>query len=411
MPLTHPVSSSVSSPTSRRRAKDIGAPRVVAVTDARDLAAHRTAWTDLVQDAIEPNSFYEPWSLIPLLEAFGEGDWTVLFIYDDAEGDESRSLIGVVPLQKSRLRVLPWPIWSLWENPYCFHCVPLLRQRVAARALSAVGKWINRSTSTVPLLDWHHVSADGPLRQTLGTMIYENSWTATSRDSYGRALLVRCDDSETYQQEKLSRHQRHELRRQRRRLAELGPLEARVCQPDDNVEKWIEDFLALEAAGWKGRDGTAISSKPTDREWFTRSMRAGFAEGRVGFLGLFLNDRPVALKCNFLCPPGSYAFKIAFDESYPKFSPGVLLEIDNIDWFHDQTDLEWMDSCAARDHSMINRIWADRRQIERLLVAPGYRGQAYLAAWNAMQSAKNAWQHWKAGKSHTEPVQASTTSV
>lgn len=411
MPLTHSALLPVPSSASRHRAPSAGATHVVAITDVRELATQQAAWTDLVGNAIEPNAFYEPWSLIPLLKAFGDGDWTVLFVHDDAEANEQAALLGVIPLQKSRLRLLPWPIWSLWENPYCFHCVPLLRQGAAARALAAVGQWINRSTDTVPLLDWHHVTADGPLREAIGTMIDENGWTATSRDTYGRALLARCQDSETYQQEKLSRHQRHELRRQRRRLAELGPLEARVCQPDENVETWIEDFLALEAAGWKGRDGTAISSNPADREWFTRSMRAGFAEGRVGFLGLFLNDRPVALKCNFLCPPGSYAFKIAFDESYPKFSPGVLLEIDNIDWFHAQANLEWMDSCAARDHSMINRIWGNRRQIERLLIAPGYRGQAYLAAWNALQTAKNAWHHWKPGKGKTESIQRSTTSV
>lgn len=410
MPPTHSAISPVPS-TPAQRERFARATRTVAVTDVKELAAHRAAWTDLVRNVVEPNAFYEPWSLIPLLETFGDGDWTVLFIYDAAVANESRALLAVVPLQKSRLRLLPWPIWSLWENPYCFHCVPLLRHGAAACALSAVGQWINRSIDTVPLLDWHHVTADGAVREALGTMIDENGWTAKSRDSYGRAVLVRCHDSETYQQEKLSRHQRHELRRQRRRLGELGPLEARVCRPDDDVESWIEDFLALEAAGWKGRDGTAISSNPADREWFTRSMRAGFAAGRVGFLGLFLDGRAVALKCNFLCPPGSYAFKIAFDESYPKFSPGVLLEIDNIDWFHDQTDLEWMDSCAARDHSMINRIWADRRQIERLLVAPGYRGQAYLAAWNALQTARNAWHHWKPGKGQPESIQPSTNSI
>ena len=44
----------------------------------------------------------------------------------------------------------------------------------------------------------------------------------------------------------------------------------------------------------------------------------------------------VAMKCNFLSGAGSFAFKIAFDEAFARFSPGVQLEIDNVQAFHEQ---------------------------------------------------------------------------
>ena len=53
---------------------------------------------------------------------------------------------------------------------------------------------------------------------------------------------------------------RKELRRQRKRFAEMGHL---VCAPDtipSNISFAINDFLALEAAGWKGRRTSTSSA-------------------------------------------------------------------------------------------------------------------------------------------------------
>ena len=63
-------------------------------------------------------------------------------------------------------------------------------------------------------------------------------------------------------------------------------------------------------------------------------------------LALRLNGRRIACKCNFLAGPGSFAFKIAFDEAYARYSPGKLLEVENIRLAHERPGLEWMDSCA-----------------------------------------------------------------
>ena len=91
-------------------------------------------------------------------------------------------------------------------------------------------------------------------------------------------------------------------------------------------------------------------------------------------LALELNGKPIAQKCNFLAENGSYAFKIAYDEDYARYSPGLLLEIENIEHFHATPEIEWMDSCAVPDHFMINRLWLDRRTIQTVLIPTGKRG-------------------------------------
>ena len=63
-------------------------------------------------------------------------------------------------------------------------------------------------------------------------------------------------------------------------------------------------------------------------------------------LALCLDDEPVALKLNLLCPGGGHTFKIAYDERLEKFSPGVLLELENIRRMHES--LTRMDGLAGR---------------------------------------------------------------
>src|SRR3546814_16764560 len=74
-----------------------------------------------------------------------------------------------------------------------------------------------------------------------------------------------------------------------------------------------------------------------------------------------------------------FSFKIAFDETMSRFSPGVLIEIDNLRRVLNRDDLDWMDSCAAADHPMIDSLWGERRQIVQYRVA--LRGVGRSIAW------------------------------
>ena len=79
---------------------------------------------------------------------------------------------------------------------------------------------------------------------------------------------------------------------------------------------------------------------------------------------------PIAMLATFLTPPGAYSYKTAFDERYARFSPGVLLQRENLAIL-ERGDIAWSDSCAAADHPMIDHIWRERRPIGRLSIAIG----------------------------------------
>ena len=73
---------------------------------------------------------------------------------------------------------------------------------------------------------------------------------------------------------------------------------------------------------------------------------------------------------NFLTAPGSFSFKTAYDEEYARYSPGVLLQRENLEILS-RSDIAWCDSCAAPDHPMIERIWREKRSVVRVSVALG----------------------------------------
>lgn len=344
------------------------------VRGAAELQQHRQAWQQLAEQAAEGNPFYEPWMLLPALESFGTGEIHVLLLYRASRRtDAPPEMCGLFPLHRMRLGRWPFHVWRLWQHRYDYSCVPLVRRDCATEAVLAAGNWVANEAPGRGLWDLHHITGDGLFASSLLEAARKDGWLVHCADTYHRAMLDCTGDVSAYDQGFVNSRTRQEQRRMKRRLAECGELETRIWDGQSDIDQWIRWFVELEQAGWKGREETALADNQTDMEYFESIICQGAARGRVAMLGLFLNGVPIALKCNFLSPPGSYAFKIAFDETFHRYSPGIQLELENIVWAHRQPELKWMDSCAVRDHFMINRLWHQRRQIQRLLISPGHR--------------------------------------
>ena len=76
-------------------------------------------------------------------------------------------------------------------------------------------------------------------------------------------------------------------------------------------------------------------SSEEDRRFFSRIAREAFARGALSMLALRLDGVPIAMKCNLESGVGAFALKVAFDETYARFSPGVALEVEAIRRLHD----------------------------------------------------------------------------
>ena len=75
---------------------------------------------------------------------------------------------------------------------------------------------------------------------------------------------------------------------------------------------------------------------------------------------------------SFLTPPGAFSFKTTFDENYSRYSPGVLLQHENLAIL-EREEIAWSDSCAAANHPMIDHIWRERCAVGKFSIAIGGR--------------------------------------
>ena len=346
--------------------------RVTVLQDPATLAGHVAAWNDLASAALEPNVFYEPWMMLPAIDSFGAcGQLRYVLVYAD-QVDAPPLLCGLFPLERvARYNGLPFSHLRLWQHKHCFLGTPLVRATHTRVCLDAFLDWLEADADGASAMKWGVVAADGPFWRALAEALAESGRRSFVAYRFERAVMRPRAGGEAFLGEALSRKGAKELQRLERRLAEAGKVEYAELQDAAQVEQWIEDFIELEARGWKGRNSSALGSSDQGRVFFTRAARAAARGGRLMMLGLRLAGKWIALKCNFVSGEGAFAFKIAYDEDYARFSPGTLLELENIRRFHARPELRWMDSCAEPDHFMANRLWPDRRGLADLVTTTG----------------------------------------
>jgi CelD/BcsL family acetyltransferase involved in cellulose biosynthesis len=202
-----------------------------------------------------------------------------------------------------------------------------------------------------------------------------------------RAMLDTRLSPDAYFEQAVRGKKRKELRRQRSRLAELGELGFRRLVEKSELSAWCDDYLALERKGWKGKAGTGLATDAAAEAFFRAAAAGAWEAGRLQFLRLDLDGRAIAMLANFLTPPGGFSFKTAFDEDYRRFSPGVLLQVENLRILEDP-DILWVDSCAMDHHSMIDGLWRERRSVVRVTVPlAGARRRAVHALCRGLERA------------------------
>jgi CelD/BcsL family acetyltransferase involved in cellulose biosynthesis len=338
-----------------------------------DLAAQ---WDELAANAAEPNVFAQRW-FVEASAPLATRDVRLLAVRDAGQ------LIGVLPLARaSHYGRLPLAHVENWLHYHAFLGGPLLRAGWEQAAWTTILTELDADPASTGLLHLTGLVEHGPVHTALLAAAKRPCHTVHRIE---RALLHSDLAPADYYAATVRKKKRKEIGRLQSRLAELGSVATRRLSPDDDLDEWIDAFLALEAAGWKGRAGSALACQPETAAFFRAALHGAHGAGKLELLRLDLDGRPIAILVNFLDPPGSYSFKTAFDEEFARFSPGVLIQLANLDILT-RTDIAWMDSCAAQDHPMIDSLWGQRRAIIRVtLPLAGWRSRAAFHAVRTLE--------------------------
>ncbi len=336
---------------------------------ADQLETLHQSWSRLVETSVRPNPFFDPDFLIPALRHLSDGSVSILVIDapQRANPQGPRVICGLFPVIKKKFYGYPISCLEIWKHDQCFDCTPLIRHDCAAEVVEFLLAFLSEKLNT-NLLSMNTVAGDGTFANLLSDSFYRSRRTVFHRDEFTRSCFRPMEDGETFINTKVSKNTRKGTQRLSRKLAMQGNLVTDVSTI--YRDQWIEQFLKLESAGWKGQMGTAIASDPATNRFFREMAKRMWSNDKLIISRTSFNDCPISMFCDLIHQGQGAHFKTAFDESLSEYSPGLIAELANIQRLH-ESNVDLVDSCADPDHSMINRVWPDRVRFQSLVIAIG----------------------------------------
>jgi CelD/BcsL family acetyltransferase involved in cellulose biosynthesis len=222
-----------------------------------------------------------------------------------------------------------------------------------------------------------YLPTDGPLFDALR----QHAAHFAIIDQWQRAALRPQGSFEDWLKTGFDGKRRGRFRRNREKLSEEGhEALSESLQPGADCTPWVEEFLALEDAGWKGKRGTALARNPADRAAYMEGAKGLHARGSLRFWRIRRDGRTIASTWAIHERDRLWMVKIAYDEALASLSPGILVMLDGTAACFAEPGLAFADSCAIPGHPMVDNFWRDRIGMADVMVAaPGVSAARFAA--------------------------------
>ncbi|WP_407316562.1 GNAT family N-acetyltransferase [Isoptericola halotolerans] len=360
--------------------------RTTPITELDDRTLVR--WADLADRAVEPNPFLSPAYLATAPRHLPESrDIRLVIVEDDTR------MLALVPLSVvDRFRGAPLR-YATTAGPFLGNesplCVPLVDAERPREVMGAVLDHLGSRASGLPgLVELTLMPGDGHWWQVLTGACHDRRVPLYERYRFERAALRLADDSVPPRQA-LSRSRRRQIARHGRSLQrELGPL---VLTDRGDDPEAFEEFVELEAAGWKGdraHGGGALKVTPGALDWFEDLADEMRPRGDLRLHTVTAGSETVYMSIVLRSGKHLYALMDTYDERYARFGPGTVGRVLEQEHVLEHTDAELFDPCMHPSNAVPTRLYRDRRTITGVLVAP--RGLAPRAAVRFAVAARRA---------------------
>ena len=343
------------------------APIVVECAVGARLSEIEPDWQYLVTRAHEPNVFMSPAVIRAAQAHLADHRYVTLLAWQN--DGEAKTLVGLwgFAVGSAPHSILPLRVLLSPPVPHGYLATPVVDRAAADGALRAMLDFVARASDLPKTLVLDPIRTDGPTMQALERVLRARGTAPFAVVQARRPVLASGLDGTAYFEKALSSGSRKKLRQQRRRLAEKGALTLDVCDAPDAVGQAFDEFLTLEAAGWKGQRGTALTCNPAEAA-FARAMVADLARsGAASVHALHLDGKPVSTQIVLRAGPVAFTWKTAYDEAMHDFSPGMLLLEDYTKAFLADAQIARVDSCAF-DESGFMAAWSERQDIAQMWI-------------------------------------------
>ena len=317
---------------------------------------------------------------------FGRGAGAVLVW----SGTSPRRLLGFFPARIERRRYgLGLPILAGWTHPFAPLGVPLVEREAAEPIIAALLAHLAADPALPGLVLLPFLTEDGPFAAALEAILRRAQMPLADFDRHQRALLAPAGDRARYVERALGRHRHKELRRP---LAALErdrrrAVRHRHASPPQSPRRWKIFSRSKRAAG----RAAPAPRRPQDgdlRRFMQTAMHALAAEGKVAIDRILLDGRTIAATIMLRSGRCAWFWKIAYDEEFARFSPGVMLSAVLTSELVEDTAVARTDSCATADHPMIDHLWRERLALANRLIA--VRPQAPFSLVRRLEALRSA---------------------
>ena len=355
------------------------APAQTLPTERRPLASLSDCvevWRRLAAHAAEPNVFYEPEFALAAAPALGR-DVEAILVWS---ADVPRRLVGLFPFRVAARRYgIKLPVLTGWTHPFAPLGTPLIDRDSAG---TVVGSFLGHVATDAPLpkiVLLPLLDDSGPIAQALRATVERSGGAHATFGRHRRAVLQPDGDTAHDVEHAIGQKRVKEFKRRRRRLAETGPVAFEIARSPAAVTAALQDFLALEAKGWKGGAGTAPIQNPELRHFAETAVYTLARHGQAGVARLLVGSRPIACIVTLQSGGGAWCWKVAYDEGLARFSPGVQAMMDLTGALLADDTVTFADSCATPDHPMIDHLWRERLAMTDLMIGL-QRGTGFAVA-------------------------------
>jgi len=321
-----------------------------------ELASVAAEWRLLSACALEPNVFYEPSFALAAAPWLGM-DVQVGLVWSRAP----RRLVGLFPVRIERRRYgVPFAVVVGWTHPYAPLGTPLVDREMAEPVIAAWLSYIADNAAMPDLMLLPLIAQSGAFAAMLADLLAHRGCQATSFHRHQRALLLPGDSRADYFQRTMSGKRLRKMRRRHTRLQELAAVTLEAAQGSDALARGLDDFFALEATGWKGRAGTAASQDADIRHFIERAVTTLGSEDKVLIHRLRANGKTIAVTIALKSGDTAWGWKVAYDEAYAGYSPGVLAVAGLTETILADPAITQADSCATATDTMALQLWNER---------------------------------------------------
>jgi hypothetical protein len=336
-------------------------------------------WQDLADRAIEPNAFLDPRFLEPSSRLRDDArDTRLLFVED---GDE---LLGVMAFAVVPRKIRGLPVRAVTPripvlSEESERWYPLIDPDRASETLEALLLGLSR-LDLPGYLDLDCFPADGALNDALFAAAASAGVPIVERGSEEFAFLypdptagTAADPSSLIALDALSTHSRKNFARLLRGLErELGGAPSLIDRGEDPSS--IDDFLALQAAGWKGdsTSGGGFAYRVSGREPWFREVTSRFrAAGRLSVHSLVYEQTTLYMAVTYRSGEREFGVQDAYDERFARFRTGTLGRLAVMQRFLSQPDAAQFDPDLNPRYADSTHVYPHRRRFSSYLLATG----------------------------------------